>query len=271
MNSQITRLALGGKCRAGSAPCSPAGGGAASPRAIAVQQRASAAVPMPAAARPKKCRRVSSRRFVSGSIGTPRRRDRRRSQGLVRCDVPPRRRYSLVTVSSRLRIKLAIIVQAASSAGVERGVALATRRPPAVSRPHPVGLKSASCSSETFSSTASSSAAGAGRVAQRKANAIRVRRALAPSVHHPLGQPPGRFDVLHVVHQHERLQRRVGARAADGAGFARGASNVTSDGGGEVRFQNVYMLRRYRPRPCSGLNSRRVAADEATASHSPSG
>ena len=32
-----------------------------------------------------------------------------------------------------------------------------------------------------------------------------------------LGQAPGGLDILHVVHQHQRLQRRVGARTAHGA------------------------------------------------------
>ena len=54
-----------------------------------------------------------------------------------------------------------------------------------------------------------------------------------PSRHHALRQHARGLDERHVVHQVERLQRRVGARLADGAGLAAGASKVIIEGGGD--------------------------------------
>ena len=48
-----------------------------------------------------------------------------------------------------------------------------------------------------------------------------------------------------------------------------GASNVLNPGGGQVRFQNVYRLRRYRPSPVSAVYFSRRSTD--TSSHSPAG
>ncbi len=58
------------------------------------------------------------------------------------------------------------------------------------------------------------------------------------------GEPAGRFDVLLVVHQDERLERRVGPARRAVQVSRDGASKAIMLGGGEVRFQKVYMLRR---------------------------
>ena len=50
-----------------------------------------------------------------------------------------------------------------------------------------------------------------------------------------------------------------------------GASKVDIDGGGEVRFQNVYMLRRYSFRPVSCLNTDVLLPPKPTGFQSPAG
>ena len=60
-----------------------------------------------------------------------------------------------------------------------------------------------------------------------------------------VAEMPRGFDELRVVQQHQRLQRRVRRGAAHGADSrVAGQSKVVIDGGGAVRFQNVYRLRR---------------------------
>ena len=59
-----------------------------------------------------------------------------------------------------------------------------------------------------------------GGQAERERNLLRGR--FAALAEHSLGQMPGRFDELDVVHQGQRLQRRVGPLAAGGAILAAG-------------------------------------------------
>ena len=53
----------------------------------------------------------------------------------------------------------------------------------------------------------------------------------------PLGEGPRGFDELHVVEQHERLERRGGCGPGDVQISRLGASKATMLGGGTVRFQ----------------------------------
>ena len=64
------------------------------------------------------------------------------------------------------------------------------------------------------------SASGWRPVSRRKASAI-CSLSVGVLVRHGGRQRAGGFDELHVVQQHQRLQRRVGAAAGDGADFAR--------------------------------------------------
>ena len=69
-----------------------------------------------------------------------------------------------------------------------------------------------------------------------------IRAAL---LHRSFGEGAGRFDVLRFVQQQQRLQRRVGALAADRSTLRAKARRVmVIIGGGDVRFQKMYMLRR---------------------------
>ena len=86
---------------------------------------------------------------------------------------------------------------------------------------------------------------GARAVARRKARLIRSSGRTLASLITSLGELPCGLDVGRVVEQDQGLKRRVGPAAADGAGLAvGGVEGRSSDGGGEVRFQNVYIVRR---------------------------
>ena len=65
--------------------------------------------------------------------------------------------------------------------------------------------------------------ARSGRASRRRAmKSSRRRRSSPPCIERQLGQVPGGLDELRIVQRHQRLQRRVGPLAADGAGLAAG-------------------------------------------------
>ena len=62
---------------------------------------------------------------------------------------------------------------------------------------------------------------------------------IATFKHRPLSEAASGFDILRIVQEQERLQRRVGSLAADNARLRDGASKVFISGGGAVRLMNV--------------------------------
>ena len=83
---------------------------------------------------------------------------------------------------------------------------------------------------------------------------------------HTFGQGPGGFHVLRIVPEDEACNGvEVAWRRATHTSRV-GASSVIMAGGGEVRFQNVYRLRRWLPSPVS-----RTYASPDFSSHNPSG
>ena len=121
----------------------------------------------------------------------------------------------LFSTSSRFRIWLATMRQAASSAGAELGVGLSTRR-----------RRSASCAARDARRSRPGSRVPGGVDARRapwrrtaRARSVRVMiveprvEIVGARFEHALGEVPRGLDELRVVHRHQRLQRRVGALA----------------------------------------------------------
>ena len=234
----MTRLAFGAKVRqAGQAAGCGSRRWFAAASLIAASSDARAAVPMPPAVRPKMCGVTSNRA----------------SRGFI--DAAGASAHSLVIVSSRFKIMLA----SRGPGGQLRRVELCAR---AAIRPtceqfrrgcRGVAANSPGAARSRPGSARQLRSAGVRGQCQANRNADRARLGVAPpSAQHALGQPAGGFHVGRIVHQHQGLQRRVGAHSADQARFAiRGVERRSCSGGGQVRFQNVYMLRRYRPSPWS--------------------
>ena len=128
---------------------------------------------------------------------------------------------TFVTVSSKFRIMLATVAQAASSATSSLSIA-----PPAFPSP-PQFLCASSCSKrgqllavDTRRRAARLRQAAAPGQAESKPWATRASVGAWRFRHHPPGQPARRFDIRRVVQQHQRLQRRVRRRAANRARLA---------------------------------------------------
>ncbi len=159
------------------------------------------------------------------------------------------RSYCFVTVSSRFRITLATVVHAASSA--------AFRRLSRADSPTPSSFTAACgfCANDfefRVEQLAQDASLFPGRLARRGQPEGEVQTALlvgATVAERALRELARGLDVGRIVQQHERLERRVGPRAAAGALLAIRGVEGRERGGGAVRFQNVYMLRRYRSSP----------------------
>ena len=93
----------------------------------------------------------------------------------------------------------------------------------------------------------SSRGVGGARRGQAERQCRSARRRSPPSFIMRSASLRAASTIRHVVHQVQRLQRRVRARLADRRRpRARRRRRSSSTGGGTVRFQNVYRLRRYR-------------------------
>ena len=118
-----------------------------------------------------------------------------------------------VIVSCRFKITRATEVQAANSGHVEIGGGGASPTPSsffaAAGRPH---IPCGACRTvgEDFDFLRPSAERDSAR---RNAQSIRSRRLRAPLLHDPHGEHARGFDIRRIVQQHERLQRRVRARA----------------------------------------------------------
>ena len=208
----MTRLAFGAKC------------GPICPEPAAMANRSSrisapkAAAPMPRAVSPNNWRRVEMEiEFV----------------------------HCFVMVSSRLRITLATVVHAASSAGSSR-----------LSRddsPTPMSLYGRSAiGRERTPPSLEQLAQDADLPARRRARRRQPERVDDPALvilpafeQRALRQRAGRLDVGRVVHQRQRLQRRIGQGAAGRALLPIGRVEDRERRRVErVRFHNVYMPRR---------------------------
>ena len=235
----MTRFAFGAKC---GRPARPPVFGACAADVVRGRARAprgassDASAPMPDAARGRD-------RTAAGASG-----DRSSS----RCT--RHREPSVIARASLLGDRFveiqndaATVVQAASSAGIEALVArrLADGRAASAAAcwsRRELGRAGASSSSR---STPVSSPLGARAVASRKAYARRLVVVVPAFGQRALGQRARRLHVGRIVHQHQRLQRRVGQRAAGRALLAiRRVERRPATAGGAVRFQKVYMLRR---------------------------
>ena len=130
--------------------------------------------------------------------------------------------YCLVIVSSRLRIADATVVHAASSATSSRASRAdsPTATNFAAARRSLRKASSRPCS-RSFR-TPASLPLGLRAVARRKAYAMRADSSDPPSSSARCASAPRRFDVGRIVHQRQRLQRRVGEGAPRRALFAVG-------------------------------------------------
>ena len=155
--------------------------------------------------------------------------------------------YSLVMVSSRFRIVLATMVQAASSlrssfgsAGVSPTLSSFRAASSVAGGIAPIPARSRS------SRTAHFAGVGLARGGQAKAEAhARCRICGRPARGCALGQHARRLHVSRIVQQHQRLQAACWSQCGapcTSRGRARRTWSATA--GGTVRFQNVYMLRR---------------------------
>src|ERR1041385_3391365 len=106
----MTRLALGAKCGRPEGPFDLSVSSASALKRAGFKSEPRAAAPMPVAMRPKKCRRVSNS-FCSWS-GSIEKAQRLKGKAQDDFQIHP-----FVTVSSRFKIMLAMVVHAANSLG----------------------------------------------------------------------------------------------------------------------------------------------------------
>ena len=144
-------------------------------------------------------------------------------------------------VSSRLRMTLATVVQAASSAGSSLGSAFDS--PTCSNFPRRIRIRGGRPQSRARPVPQNLPLLGRGlaRGGQPEREVDACRRIAARLDDHALRQRPRRLHVSRIVQQHQRLQRRVGAGAARGAFFAiRRVERVQRRGRGSALPERVH-------------------------------